>query len=102
MLHLKQNLSRTAFRRCFLSGQFILFNDWYYEDDETNKVYLYEAYWERRKYEEEQRFDYSKLLLAQRQEEYKEELKKYEREYLEQTILDKPVFGSKDYLGRKE
>lgn len=102
MLHIRQNLSRTSFRRCSLSGQFILFNDWYYEDDENGKVYLYEAYWERRKEDEQKKFDYSKLFMAQQREEYKQELRKYEKEYIEQTLLDKPVFGNKGYLDRKE
>lgn len=70
---------------CSLTGQVLYCGDWYYED-EDGKIYLYEAYHQRKQAIEEERFDYNKLMQAQSENDYKNMLKKYEREVLEQKL----------------
>lgn len=65
---------------CSLTGQVLYCGDWYYEED--GKIYLYEAYHQRKQAIEEERFNYNKLIAAQSTIDYKNMLKQYEREVL--------------------
>lgn len=65
---------------CSLTGQVLYCGDWYYE--ENGKIYLYEAYHQRKEAIKKERFDYSKLVNAQNINDYKNQLKQYEKEVL--------------------
>ena len=65
---------------CSLTGQKLFCGDWYYEED--GKIYLYEAYHQRKQIIKDNKFNYSRLLMAQSKEEYKNMLKQYERDVL--------------------
>ena len=86
MLVLKE-LPAYEVRKCALSGQYMYGGDWYYEDDITGMAILYEVYHTRKAKQKEENFNYARLIKAQTREEYKEELKRYEKEVLEMNIL---------------
>lgn len=65
---------------CDLTGQKLFCGDWYYE--ENGKIYLYEAYHERRNRIKQEKFDYTQLAQAQTKEEYRKMLIQYERDVL--------------------
>lgn len=65
---------------CDLTGQKLFCGDWYYE--ENGKIYLYEAYHERRQAIKNAKYNYEALTNAQTQAEYKQMLKQYERDLL--------------------
>lgn len=69
---------------CSLTGQTLYYGDWYYEED--GKIYLYEAYHQRKEAVKKEKFDYSKLIQAQNTNDYKNQLKQYEREVLEYKL----------------
>lgn len=74
---------------CNLTGQKLFCGDWYYEID--GKIYLYEAFHERRKRIKEEKFDYTQLAQAQSKEEYRKMLIQYERDVLANQ-LDKQFY----------
>lgn len=88
MLVLLQNTHPYQVERCHLSGEFIRYGDWYYLDTETDQKMLYEVYHLKKEQQRTEAFDYERLLTAQDQEAYREELKHYERQILEENILN--------------
>lgn len=70
---------------CAISGQHMFGGDWYYEDT-NGKTYLYEAYHQRKQAIKRNQFDFSKLLEAQSQTEYKQMLKHYQQQVIEADL----------------
>ena len=92
MLILNRNLTPGEVRTCKLSGEMIVYGDFYYQDTEDPNFYvLAREYNKLKKEREKERFDYSLLEKAQSEKEYKEYLKRAEREYLKDNILDMPI-----------
>jgi hypothetical protein len=79
--------------KCNASGELIGPGDYYYEDDEDGTIIkatvYYRLEWERKV----DSFDYSKLENVSNEVAYRQELIKAEREFLTQTIMDRPIYG---------
>lgn len=93
MLVLKRMIYPYEVLKCKMSDKFIVYGDYYYEDDEDPKlVILATEYNKIKKEAREEAFDYSLLAKAQNEKEYRELVKRAQRDYLRATILDKPIF----------
>ena len=81
MLILKRMIHPYEVMKCKVSGEFIVYGDFYYEDDEDKNVVVKATVYKKMQQEaRDAAFDYS--LLA----------KRAERDYLRATILDRPIF----------
>ena len=79
--------------KCHMTGEMIVYGDFYYEDDEDKNVVVKATVYKKMQQEaRDAAFDYSLLAKAQNQKEYKELVKRAERDYLRATILDRPIF----------
>lgn len=93
MLILKRMIHPYEVMKCKVSGEFIVYGDFYYEDDEDKNVVVKATVYKKMQQEaRDAAFDYSLLAKAQNQKEYKELVKRAERDYLRATILDRPIF----------
>lgn len=91
MLFLKQITQLYEVRKCGISGDFIQYGDFFYEDDEDGAIVKFEVY---KKIQAESRadsFDYSLLEKAKSDREYQEYMKKAQRDYLHASILDRKI-----------
>lgn len=93
MLILKRMIYPYEVLKCKMSDKFIVYGDFYYQDDEDQNLIISATEYNKLKKEaKEMSFDYSLLAKAQNQKEYRELVKRAERDYLRATILDKPIF----------
>ena len=93
MLVLKRMIYPYEVLKCKMSGKFIVYGDFYYEDDEDKNLIISAVEYNKIKKEAKlESFDYSLLAKAQNQKEYRELVKRAERDYLRATILDRPIF----------
>lgn len=93
MLHLKRVTNDYEFIKCKVSGELIGYGDYYYEDDEDGLIIKFTVYQRIKDKMKKDTFDYSLLEKAQSEKEYKEQLRKAERELLEATVLDRKIYG---------
>lgn len=93
MLHLKRITHDYEFMRCHISDELIAYGDWYYEDDEDGLIVKFTVYQRIKEKRIRDTFDYSLLEKAQNEREYREQLKKAERELFETTVLDRKIYG---------
>lgn len=91
MLRLKRVVYDYEYRNCDISGEIIGYGDFYYEDDEDGLVVKARVYHELKEREARERFDYSKLINAECQREYRELLKQAEKQLKTDTLLDRTV-----------
>lgn len=88
MLVLARNLTPYEVRTCKLSGEKIIYGDYYYQDTEDPNLYIKKSAYDRFDREQkENKFDYSKLEQLESQAEYEQYLKQAEQEYLANNIL---------------
>lgn len=92
MLYLKRVVNRYDVLKCDLTGKFIVYGDYYYEDDVDNKIISYDEYTKRKQKRRMEEFDYTRLNLAYSEKEYQDTLKKIERQMLEDNLLERPIF----------
>ncbi|WP_139995012.1 hypothetical protein [Kurthia sp. Dielmo] len=92
MFHLKRVQYFNDFLKCGISGNPIQWGDYYYVDDEDGKIVSAAEMARIKEQERLESFDYSRLNKVQSLSEYQEAVRQYEREYLERTIKDRPVF----------
>lgn len=93
MLILKRMIYPYEVLKCKVSGEFIVYGDFYYEDDEDKTLVVKSTVYKKMQQEaRDAAFDYSLLQKAQSQKEYKELVKRAEKDYLRATILDRPIF----------
>lgn len=92
MLILKRMIYPYEVLKCHMTGEMIVYGDFYYEDDEDKTIVKATAYNKLKKEAREMSFDYSLLQKAQNQKEYNEMVKRAQRDYLNATILDRPIF----------
>ena len=93
MLILKRMIYPYEVLKCKVSGEFIVYGDFYYEDDEDKTLVVKSTVYKKMQQEaRDAAFDYSLLQKAQNQKEYKELVKRAEKDYLRATILDRPIF----------
>lgn len=93
MLILKRMIYPYEVLKCKMSDRFIVYGDFYYQDDEDQNLIISAIEYNKLKKEaKELSFDYSLLAKAQNQKEYRELVKRAEKDYLRATILDKPIF----------
>ena len=92
MLHLKRITSPHEWIRCKISKEIMVIGDYYYEDDEDGLIVKATVYKEMMNEKREREFDYSKLEKAQSEQEYRNYLKEYEREFLTQDLVERKVF----------
>lgn len=93
MLHLKRIIHDYEFLRCDISNELIAYGDWYYEDDTDGLIVKFTVYQRIKDKRERDTFDYTLLERAQSEKEYKQQLKKAERELFEATVLDRKIYG---------
>lgn len=92
MLILQRNLTPGEVRTCKLSGNMIIYGDYYYQDlDDPNMYVLAREYNKLKEQRERETFDYSLLEKAQSEKEYREYLKMAEQEFLTQNILNMEI-----------
>lgn len=92
MLVLKRMIHPYEVRKCKISDEFIVYGDFYYEDDQDGTIIKLTTYNKLKKEAKEEAFDYSLLARAKSQKEYNELVKRAERDFLRATILDRPIF----------
>lgn len=92
MLILNRNLTPYEVMTCKLTGNLIVYGDYYYEDTEDNTVVLAREYDKLKKKSIASLPQYQELLLkAQNEQEYRQALDQAQRDYLNQTILNKEI-----------
>lgn len=92
MLILNRNLTPGEVRTCKLSGEMIIYGDYYYQDTDDPNLYIKASEYHKLKREEEERkFDYSLLEQAKNELEYKNYLQRAEQQLLSETILKKEI-----------
>lgn len=94
MLILNRMIHPYEVRKCKLSGKFIKYGDFYYEDDEDGVCVLASEYKKLQDAKRREEFDYSELERCQSQVEYEQLMKKAEREYLYASILDRQIIDN--------
>lgn len=92
MLILKRMIHPYEVRKCALSDEMIIYGDYFYEDDVDGTIIKATEYKKRQQRAQDQMFDYSLLAQAESDKEYREAVKRAQMEFLEQTILDRPIF----------
>lgn len=92
MLILKRMIYPYEVLKCHMTDEMIVYGDFYYEDDEDNTIVKATAYNKLKQEARERSFDYTLLQHAQSQKEYNELVKRAQRDYLNATILDRPIF----------
>lgn len=97
MLFLKRNIHFNEVMKCSISKELIIYGDYYYEDDEDGAIIKATVYAQMKKEQKEAEFNFSRLNRAEAQRDYEAVLKEYEREYLQKTILDRPIAGKEGY-----
>lgn len=91
MLFLKQITQLYEVRKCDISGEFIKYGDYFYEDDEDKATVKFEVYRKMQADAKADLFDYSLLEKAKSQQEYNQMIKKAQRDYLHASILDRQI-----------
>lgn len=91
MLILNRMIHPFEVRTCRISGEMIIYGDFYYEDDEDGVVIKASVYKKLQQEAREDAFDYTLYNQAKSEKEYKEMIKKAEQHYLKQTILDRKI-----------
>lgn len=98
MLVLKRMIYPYEVMKCSISKEMIIYGDFYYEDDEDKEVIVKATVYNKLKRETRERsFDYSLLQQAQNDKEYREMVKRAQKDYLTATILDRPIFDQGHY-----
>lgn len=93
MLILKRMIYPYEVLKCKMTDEMIVYGDFYYEDDEDSSIIVKAtAYNKLKKEAKERSFDYSLLQKAQNEKEYREMVKRAQKDYLYATILDRPIF----------
>lgn len=96
MLHLKRVQYFTDHLKCRISGEIIRHGDYYYEDDEDGFIVKASVYGEMKKKKKEEEFDFTKLNQAESMRDYQAQLKEYERQFLEQNLLERKLFTDQE------
>lgn len=91
MLHLKRIIHPYEWERCHLTGDYIQFGEYYYEDDEDGFIISAGHYAEIKQQAKEESFDYSKLESAANEREYTEMLRNSYMEHEFQHVLERKV-----------
>lgn len=92
MLILNRMTQPYEVRKCKVSGQFIVYGEWFYEDDEDGVIIKSSVYKKMQQDARNKAFDYTLLEQAQSDKEYREMIKRAEKDFLNTTILDRPVY----------
>lgn len=93
MLIMKRMIHPYEVRKCKISEEFIVYGDYYYQDDEDPKILVKASVYNSiKKAEREANFDYSLLNAAQSTAEYDRMVKQAERDYLTANILKMPIY----------
>ena len=97
VLHLKRITLFNEWLRCKVSREYITYGDYYYEDDVDGfvvKASIYREY--KLKKETEDLNNDPMLLQAKSEQEYKLALRQYERQYYEDTLLERKMYAKED------
>ena len=92
MLILKRIIHPYEVRKCDMTGELIIYGEYYYEDDVDGVVVKASEYKKKQQEARNNAFDYSLLAHAESDKEYRDAVKRAQQEYLDATILDRPVF----------
>lgn len=104
MLILNRMIHPFEVRTCKVSGEMIIYGDYFYHDEVDGLIVKATVYKEMQRKAREDKFDYTLLNQAQNEKEYRELVKKAEKDYFASTILDREVFDNgntqQDGVGR--
>ncbi len=92
MLFLKRITHFNEWIKCQVSGEIMRYGDYYYEDDSDGLIVKATVYKEMMRTQKEREFDYSDLENAKSEKEYRQMLKQYEKEYLQQDIYNREIY----------
>ena len=96
MLHLKRVQYFTDHLKCSISGRTISWGDYYYEDDEDGVIISGIEMARIKKEKRENAFyerNQHRLNALEDYRDYKEAVKDYERQFLEQDVRGRKIFG---------
>ena len=96
MLHLKRIVNPFEWERCHITGAYIRYGEFYYEDDEDGLVVSFDYYNQLKKEKREAEWDYSRLSQAESEQEYDTIMQEKTREFLSQGLLDRKIAGKDD------
>lgn len=102
MLMLHRMVDPFEVRKCDISGEMIVYGDFYYEDTEDGVTVKATEYKKLKDEMINNRFDRTLLNKAQSDAEYKQMLKKAEQEFLKSTILDRPIMKNGQVINNYE
>ena len=91
MLRLKQVTQPFAWERDHITGDYIRYGQFYYEDDKDGLVISRDTYVRFKKEKERAEWDYSNLERLASQREYEEVMKEQTRQMLADTLMDRKV-----------
>ena len=79
--------------KCSITKEWIQYPDYYYEDDEDGLIVSYDYYCEEKKRRRLEKAE-PDVNLATSSIEYRVMLKEKERQFLEKTLFDRPIFDN--------
>ena len=79
--------------KCSIPKEWIQYPDYYYEDDEDGLIVSYDYYCEEKKRRRLEKAE-PDVNLATSSIEYRVMLKEKERQFLEKTLFDRPIFDN--------
>lgn len=79
--------------KCSITKEWIMYPDYYYEDDQDGLIVSYDYYCEEKKRRKLEKAE-KDVNLATSAVEYKVLLKEKEREFLEKTLFERPIFDN--------
>lgn len=91
MLILKRNIWPYEVIKCRMSDELIVYGDYYYEDDDDGLIVKATIYRKTLMDARKLAFDYTLLEQSKSEQEYKNAVKRAEKDYLRATILDRKV-----------
>lgn len=97
MLQLKRMTVPYEVLKCSMTGKLIIYGDYYYEDDVDHVIISAIEYKRKQQEKKNEMFDYSLLEQAQSEKEYRQIMQRAQRDYLNATILDRPVYDQGHY-----
>ena len=93
MLHLCRVDQPYAWERDHITGDYIMYGEYYYYDDEDGLVVSRKTYVQFREAKRRAEWDYWSLNRCQSEREYENIMKQKTREFLADTLMDRKVEG---------
>lgn len=93
MLHARQVDQPYTWERDHITGDYIMYGEWYYWDDEDGLIVSVRTYNKMKEEKRRAEWDYSRLEEAQSEQEYRQMLQEHIREIQTESLLNRKVEG---------